>query len=113
MNWTIAVTWRDAAGSSQTVPVATFERPDARLQVADFGLSLGEGHVLLAKVQRVVAQHRVDVYTAGARSRAVCGRYRRTKDIRPTDHPTTQPPVHPFAEVSNGVRHPNRNAPGR
>lgn len=80
MHWT---TYLQRDGGHEQVPLARFFRPLQGATLSDFGLSMSEGKILLASLQRAVVQDQIRPYDVQRRCCRHCGQYRRIKDWRP------------------------------
>ena len=56
LQWTVFV---QKGGGTELVKIGSVGRPVNGATAADFGLSIPEGHALLASLQQVVGQHQV------------------------------------------------------
>ena len=82
MSWMVRLVKTGARSEKQSIDVATITRPDDLVEIANLGLTLAEGKLLLAGLQQ-------EIVAAQARSHAVrqpncrsCGEVCRVKDYR-------------------------------
>ena len=91
MAWIVRLVKTGTDGKKQSIDVATINRPDDLVEIANLGLTLAEGKLLLAALQQ-------QIVAAQARDHAVrrpncrsCGAVCRVKDYR--DHTVRSVPA--------------------
>ena len=80
MAWMVRLVKTGADGEQQAIDVATITRPDDLGEIAHLGLSLAEGKLVLAGLQRAVVAAQAEGHAVSRPDRRTCGKICRLED---------------------------------
>src|SRR4051812_10550719 len=83
MEWTLCLVGMGIDGQSRSFEVMTISRPDGLGDIANLGLTLAEGKLLLAQVQQQLVAEQATTHAALRPDCRSCGRTCQVKDWRP------------------------------